>query len=202
MNICKIVLILFFFCLSLGVYFCRADNQTEDKGISLEQKPLTESVKKGFEEAIQKLDAEKEKEQKRLAAELKGQLDAAVEDWINQEKKKRSRQRNTIVEQNWENLTEFGPRFHYSYYLRDYSYTVISTDIFKTTSMIGSCQAVLNVVEKLFAERYHSPDVTYPKDFYYTVTMPIKVNFEYVKDKFIITGIEYGKGSFDHGWRR
>lgn len=168
----------------------------------VEEEPLSESVQKGFEEAIQKLDAEKQKEHKKIAAELQVKLDVAVQDWLSQQKSKRNRQLNTIIEQQWENFTEFGPRIHRSYYLRDYSYTIINVDIVKTESMIGAYKAAMNVTEKLFAERYHSPDVTYPQDFYYTVTMPIRVSFEYYNDKFVVTTTEYGKGSIDPGWRK
>ncbi|MFA5156059.1 MAG: type III pantothenate kinase [Candidatus Omnitrophota bacterium] len=188
----KFILIAIFSLLSYSVCFSQP----------FEEKPLSESVKKGFEEAIQKLDAEKQKEHKKIAAELQAKLDTAVQDWVNQQKSKRNRELNTIIEQQWENLTEFGPRIHRSYYLRDYSYTIINVDIVKTESMIGAYKAVMNVTEKLFAERYHSPDVTYPQDFYYTVTTPVRVNFEYYHDKFVVTTTEYGKGSIDPGWRR
>ena len=162
----------------------------------------TESVKKGFEEAIKKIDAQKEKDNKQIAENLQAKLDLAVQDWISQQKKKRSLELNTIIEQHWENLTEFGPRIHRNYYLRDFSYTIINMDVLKSNSMIDPYKAVMNLTEKLFAERYHSPDVTYPEDYYYTVTTPIKVNFEYYNDKFVVTGVEDAKASIDQGWNR
>jgi hypothetical protein len=166
------------------------------------EEPLSESVKKGFEEALQRLDAQKQEEHKKIASQLQGKLESAVQEWLTQQKRMRSRELNTIIEQHWENLTEFGPRIHRNYYLRDFSYTIINTDIVKSESMVDPYKAVMNLQEKLFAERYHSPDVTYPQDFYYTVTTPIKVAFEYYQDKFVVTATEYSKGSIDPGWRR
>ncbi len=170
--------------------------------LSQEEKPITESVRKGFEEALKTIDAQKEEDNKKIAAGLQAKLDLAVQEWISQKKKKRTLELNTIIEQHWENLTEFGPRTHRNYYLRDFSYTIINMDIIKSNSMIDPYKAVMNIKEKLFAERYHSPDVTYPEDYYYTVTTPIKVNFEYYNDKFVVTGVEDGKGSIDQSWRR
>ncbi len=198
----RIFIIIVFFLLPCSVCLSHPDNQTEGENLSSGEKPLTESVKKGFEEAIKTIDAQKEKDNKKIAAGLQAKLGSAVQDWISQQKKKRSLELNTIIEQHWENLTEFGPRIHRNYYLRDFSYTVINMDVLKSNSMIDPYKAVINLTEKLFAERYHSPDVTYPEDYYYTVTTPIKVNFEYYNDKFVVTGVEDGKGSIDQGWRK
>lgn len=201
-KIQRIFIIIVFSLLPYSVCLSQPDNQTEENNISSEGKPLTESVKNGFEEAIKKIDAQKENDNKKIAESLQAKLDLAVQDWISQQKKKRSLELNTIIEQHWENLTEFGPRIHRNYYLRDFSYTIINMDVIKSNSMIDPYKAVMNLTEKLFAERYHSPDVTYPEDYYYTVTTPIKVNFEYYNDKFVVTGVEDAKASIDQGWNR
>jgi hypothetical protein len=185
----RVFIIIIFSFLPCSVCLSQSDNQTE-------------SVKKGFEEAIKTIDAQKEQDNKKIAAGLQAKLDSAVQDWISQQKKKMSLELNTIIEQHWENLTEFGPRIHRNYYLREFSYTIINMDVLKSNSMIDPYKAVINLTEKLFTERYHSPDVTYPEDYYYTVTTPIKVNFEYYNDKFVVTGVEDSKGSIDQGWRR
>lgn len=151
---------------------------------------------------MKKIDAEKEREYRKLAVDLRAKLDLAAEDWFMNQEKKRDEELDTLIEQEWENLSEFGPRIHRNYYLRDYSYILINKDIIKTQSIIGAYKAVMNIREKLFAERYHSPDATYPEDFYYTVTTPLRVDFEYYDGKFVVKTTEYGESSIEPGWEK
>jgi len=187
-----IVIIAIFSFLPCGVCFSQPLNQTE----------TAESVSIGLEEAIKKIEAQKEREHKKLASDLQAGLDVAVKDWFAEQENRRKKGLNEVVEQQWENLTEFGPRIHRTYYLRDFSYTLINMDIIKTESVVGAYKAVMNAEEKLFAERYHAPDVSYPEDFYYTVTTPVTVNFEYYNGRFVVSATEYGKSSIEQGWRK
>ncbi len=201
-KIIYIIIIAVFFFSPCHTSFCQPVNQARDTGIHSEERELSESVKKGFEEALRKIDAEKEKEDKKLSVDLQEKFNLAVKDWLNDQKKKRNKELNTMITQQWENLSEFGPRIHYDYYLRDYSYIVINMDITKTLSIINAYKAVMNVQENLFAEKYHSSDVTYPENFYYTVTTPVRVDFEYGDGKFVVTASEYGRSSIEPGWRK
>jgi len=178
-----------------------AEKQPEPPKPIEEEKPLTaDDVQEAFEKAIKAVDAGKLEEEKRTEELLHKRFRIAVEDWVNAARVKRAPDLNKMMDQQWEKLYDFGPYIHYNYYLRDYEYLEKGSDIIKTDSMLAPYRAYLNVAEKLYVEKYHTPDISYIEDFLYTVTYPIKVNMEYRDDKFIVMNDEYGRSSIEKGW--
>ncbi|MFA6349544.1 MAG: hypothetical protein WCY12_01270 [Candidatus Omnitrophota bacterium] len=157
-------------------------------------------VEDALKKAMSRADREKEQKQEELTKKLKLKSEQAKADWIFSQSQKRNSELNRLVDQNWESLFEFGPRIKYDYYLRDYVYSGARVDIVKTSSLVAIHAAHLNAVEKLYVERTHSPNASDRSMFYYTVSTPIKVTFEYDGDNFVVLNIEYGDTSIDEGW--
>ncbi len=171
-----------------------------EKSSAVDEKSLPDSIRQAFEEAMKAIDSERLTKQEALATNLKSKLKLAVENWISSTRKKRRLEINKLITQNWENIPKFGRRIHYKYNLRDYAYSEDKIDIIKTESLVVPYKACLNITEKLYAERTHVSNVSDRHKFFYTVTMPFKISFEYRKDKFTVTNTEYGKESIKQGW--
>jgi hypothetical protein len=104
------------------------------------------------------------------------------------------------VDQNWEALNPFGDPAHYNYILRDFAYEVGGGDIVKTDSLITPYKGYIELIEKLYVERYHTPDASDPSIFFYTMTTLMKVNFEYRENGFVFTNIQNLQSRLDQGW--
>lgn len=160
----------------------------------------SEAIKEAFEKALQNIEKGKEKEQQELVTELKLKLNSAVEAWIAQAKKDKSLKIDMFIEQGWEKLPGWISSAHYDYYLKDFTYQITKTDIIKTDSLITPYKAVVNLDEKLYAERSHAPSVSFREKFFYTVTRPLTISLEYDGDKFTVINTEYKDPSIEPGW--
>ncbi|MCX5686537.1 MAG: hypothetical protein NTW09_03655 [Candidatus Omnitrophica bacterium] len=177
------------------------EKQPESPAPAETGKPLTaDDVQKAFEKAIKAVDAGKLEDEKILEELLQKRFQIAAEGWINAASVKRAPDLNKLMDQKWEKLFEFGPFIHYDYYLRDYEFLEKGSDIIKTDSVTVPYRAYLNAAEKLYVEKYHTPDISYIEVFLYTATYPIKVNMEYRGDEFIVVNDEYGQAIIEKGW--
>ncbi|OGX19410.1 MAG: hypothetical protein A3K83_00510 [Omnitrophica WOR_2 bacterium RBG_13_44_8b] len=159
-----------------------------------------ETIGQGFEKAMKNIETEKLKALEELKVDLRTKLDQAIADWILAKKEEKAPWINKIVEQNWEFIPKYGPRAHYDYYLRGFDYRIISSDIVKTESLVSPYVGRLSVLEQLYAEMYHSPDVSFRDNFLYTVTTPIKVKFEYNGSDFVAVETEYEDSGMENAW--
>jgi hypothetical protein len=165
------------------------------------EKALTVAdMQSAFEKAMKGVAADKEKEEKKTTETLKEKLASATQEWMSTEKKRRESGLNKYVDQRWEILVKFGDPAHYEYYLRDFVYVPGGSDIIKTDSLVTPYKAVIGVTEKLYVERYHTPDASDVSIFFYTFTNVMKVSFEYRDDRFVFTGSEDGDPRLDPGW--
>lgn len=159
-----------------------------------------EIIGQGFEKAMRTIEAEKQRAEEELKLRLRSRLDEAIDDWILAKEEERRRGLNQFVKQEWEDIPKYGPRSHYDYYLRDYEYEITGSDIVKTESLVNTYIGFLTVIERLYAEMFHSPNVSYRDDFLYTVTTPIRVKFEYKGGDFIPTDIKYYDSEMENSW--
>ena len=184
-----------------GLSFSQESNDQSAK----KEEAQTENVaqmQQAFEKAMRQIAADKEKEEAKTLVMLKEKLSVAAHGWISTEMKKREGGLNKFVEQNWEILIKFGDPAHYDYYLRDFAYAQGASDIIKTDSLTTPYRAVVNVTERLYVERYHTPDASDVTMFFYTFTNPMKVYFEYNDNRFVFASTEIGDVHLDQGWPR
>ena len=170
------------------------------QGTNTQYNVSSQAIENGFEKAMEKIEDEKNKEQEQLKFDLQLKLNTAVEDWISKKSDEKKWGINQFVHQKWEYLTEFGPRIHQDYYLRDYVYEIISKDIVESGSLINPYQGYLAVNEKLFVEMYHNPNASNIENYLFTVTTPIKINFQYNGSKFKPADAKYNVSNIEQGW--
>jgi len=163
------------------------------------EKFSSEAIKISFEDALKKVEEEKAMEQARLSTELKNKLNDALEEWIYQKEKNKRSELNRLIDQSWENLPEFGPRFHYNYYLRNYSYKVVTSDVIRMESVITPYKGFAKITETLIAEKEHAPSVSYPEKYFYTAVTPLTVHFEYRNRKFVASETEHDRTTLTQG---
>ena len=159
-----------------------------------------DQVEDAFKNAMSRADREREQKQEELTSNLRLKLEQAREEWFLSQSQKRNSELNSLVDQNWEELSRFGPRIKYGYYLRGYAYSGNRIDIVKTSSLVATHTGHLNTTEKLYVERSHTPNVSDKNLFYFTVSTPVKVTFEYEQGNFVAVKTEYGDTTMDNGW--
>ena len=160
----------------------------------------TESIGEAFQKALKNVEQEKAKEQEELISDLKNKLNLALQDWLSMAAKEKSPQINSFIKQSWEKLSELKNSTYYDYYLKDFAYTIVKSDIIKTDSLISPYKAYITINEALFVERYHPAGISFREKFFYTAARPIILSFEYNEDKFAITNTEYKDYSLTQGW--
>ena len=146
-----------------------------------------------FEQALRNVEAKRKEERKILAEKFSTQLKHAVNEWISQAKAQKDSQMNQIVDQNWDKMG-FNPPLppgHYDFYLRGYTYDKVKSDIIDTDSLTSPYKAQVVITEKLYVERYHSPDISNVDPYFFTVTNRIDLSMEYHQDNFVVTNTEY-----------
>lgn len=138
-----------------------------------------------FEDALKNYETYRQKEQSVIARKISFELNKKIEDWLTQAKKTKESLLGTRVEQNWEKLASFFPfpPAHYEYILRGYDYNVIKNDVVKTESITTPYKAPVSIEEKLYVEKYHTPDMSDITNYFFTVTTIYYLNFEYQQDK-------------------
>lgn len=144
-----------------------------------------------FEQALRKEEARRAEERQRLALKYKNQLNQFVDDWIARETAEKNSRLNQVIDQNWEKLV-FDPNFnftrlHYDYYLRGFDFNVQHTEIRETESLSAPIKAQAIITETVYAERYHTPDISNVDPFYTTVVTRITLDMEYRQDNFVLT---------------
>jgi hypothetical protein len=146
-------------------------------------------TKTAIEQALKSYEEKKKNEQEEVAAQLNFKLGQATEEWINLAENDKQSKLNTRLEQEWdkqENIRITTP-LTYEYYLRDYNYSVADSDIVKTDSVTAPYKARVIIIEELYVEKYHHPDVSDSTLYYYTVTHKYTLNFEYRNNMFVLT---------------
>ncbi|MBU0547816.1 MAG: hypothetical protein KJ710_05830 [Candidatus Omnitrophica bacterium] len=143
-------------------------------------------AKTAIEQALNNYQAQKQNEQDELTAQLNFRLGQATESWLTAAKKNRDNQLGTFIEQNWDKQarTYMITPVRYDYYLRGYKYSVTDSDVIKTDSMTSPYKAIVVINEELYAEKYHHPNISDTKLYYYTVTNIYTLDFAYKDEEF------------------
>jgi hypothetical protein len=142
-----------------------------------------------IEQALKSYEKQKQNEQDEIAAQLNFRLGQATENWITSEEKQRDKQLGTFIEQDWDKQPRTAiilPPIRYEYYLRGYKYTVSDSDVIKTDSVTTPYKAIVIVKEELYAEKYHHPNTSDTKLFFYTVTNTYTLDFSYRDGEFYL----------------
>jgi len=160
----------------------------------------TESLGEAFQKALKNVEQEKVKEQEELISGLKNKLNLALQDWLSTAAKEKSPQINSFIKQSWEKINELKNSTYYDYYLKDFAYTIVKNDIIKSDSLISPYKAYITINEVLFVEKYHAASVSFREKFFYTVSRPAILSFEYNEGKFAIINTEYKDYSITQGW--
>lgn len=188
-RLVQVTLFIILFLFSLGWNFCFS--QGADPSVEIEA---------AIEKAIKKVYKDKAQEEEVMVAGLEGKLKSTIKEWITKMKSEKDPQMHQLISQNWELLSKFGPRIHYNYYLRGYDYIESEADIVKTDSILGPYKGYSKITEIIYAEREHPVGASDISQFFYTVSTPIKVNFDYKKEGFIFANAERGELSLKQGW--
>lgn len=173
-------LLIFIFCTTA---FAQEQGQTRTPG---------DANRVAFEQALKNYEAQKQKEQDELAVRLHASLNKKTEEWINNANQEKERLIGTRLEQNWEKLALYFPiaPSHYEYSLRNYKYTVIKSDVSKTNSLSSPYKADVVISEELYVEKNHSPDISDPVPYFYTVTTAYTLHFNSRGDNFELLNTE------------
>jgi hypothetical protein len=141
-----------------------------------------------IEQALKNYETQKQNEQDDLTAQLNFRLGQATEAWISSAKNNRYSELGTFIEQNWDKQarTYLITPVRFDYYLRGYEYNVTDSDVIKTDSMTSPYKAVVVIKEMLYAEKYHHPNISDTKLYYYTVTNFYTLDFAYKDGDFIL----------------
>jgi len=166
---------------SLALAMPPVSTYSQDKEASREEKTI-------IEEALKNYETQKQSEQDELTAQLNFRLGQATENWLSSMEKTRDGQLGTFIEQEWdkqERIYTITP-VRYDYYLRGYDYKISDSDVIKTESVTSPYKGVVIVTEELYAEKYHHPNISDSKLYYYTVTNTYILNFAYRSDEFVL----------------
>jgi hypothetical protein len=143
-----------------------------------------------IQEALKNYESQKQTQQDELIAQLNFRLGQATENWLSSMEKTRDGQLGTFIEQEWDKqarLYTITP-VRYDYYLRGYNYSISDSDVIKTDSVTSPYKGVVIITEELYAEKYHHPNISDSKLYYYTVTNTYALNFAYKNDEFVLVG--------------
>ena len=142
-----------------------------------------------FEQALKNVEAQKAEERKALALKCKTKLAQFIDNYLPEKEAQKKSQINQVIDQNWEKLPyEYNfTALHYDYYLRGFDYNILSSEINETGSLTAPIKARLVIIEKVYAEKYHTPDISNVNPYFFTVTTAITLEMEYRQDNFVIT---------------
>ena len=169
-----------FTCLSLS----RAENTAKPA------QPVDSTT--SFMEALKNIEAQKAEERKALITQHKEKLNKAINAWISQSEAQKKSELNEVIDQNWDKLPkEYNfNMLYYDYYLRGFNYSIASSEIRETDSLTAPIKGQAVILEKVYAEKYHTPDISNVDPYFFTVTTNISLNMEYRQDDFVMTGID------------
>jgi len=192
----KIKIIIISICFIMLTSYAKSDDN-----IASGQNDMSfEKVKAAFEQAFKDMEAEKKKEQQKLAEDLKNSLAHAVAEWINAQKTSKTEEMDKLLHERWEEVGRTAFPLPYNYYIRDCSYKIVKTDVFKTESLVAPYKGNAKITEYLYLETEHSSNASSLDPYLYTAITSINVNFEYQNEKFIPTDFGKGKTAIDRGW--
>lgn len=194
-NIAFIIILLMLLTAKTG--FSQDQNFNNSGG----QKETGELLKEAFEKAMRNVEAEKAKVEENKRKELEASLEKGIVSWIRDAENTRRQQLNKFVPQNWwkfSKIIDIDP-VPKDYYLRDFRYAVNRIDIVKTESIANPYKASVSINEILFVELYHSPSISYRNMYFYTITIPLQVDFEYRGSEFFAFGSSAGTISISQG---
>ena len=160
-----------------------------------------ELLSEEFKKAMQEFEKAKAKEERAIEKRLVGKLEAIINHWIVSASAENDRKINKLIEQDWK--PRFDPYIQHKHYLRNYAYLDRTRDIEKTESksILVPYEGSLSIKEVLYLERAPLANVPRSK-YYFTVTKPTKITFEYQEDKnkWTIVDMEYGESTIEKGW--
>jgi REP element-mobilizing transposase RayT len=149
-----------------------------------------------YEAQVARLQSEKEKAEEVL---LKEKLDSATEAWLALAREKLASIKDKLIHPARKKLPDFPKPYDWCYF-RGYYFRVKNIDLIKTGSASRPYAGRVNIEENLYVEKIQTPDVSDIADLLYTVSTPIKLNFEYREGGFVYTNEEYGVPSARKGW--
>jgi hypothetical protein len=152
----------------------------------------TDSVKSIVKEAIKESDQDKEQKHKQLISVLKVKLKLATEDWIVDSRRGRKLQLNTLRHENWEFMGKIDYPAPYDYYLRDFDYSIVRSEL-KENNLLSGYKGIVDIAEKLYVQTPHSSNAVDISKFSFALSRTITLNFEYTQDKFVISEVIYGQ---------
>lgn len=159
-------------------------------------------LQKTVEKAIKAVDAEKAKKQLEFEAKLNSELKLVAKAWVEMAKNNKKEELNRLIHNDWSDMTKYISPMPYDYYLRDFGYQVVRSDISKTGSITIPYAGYIKLIETQYIERYHSSEASSIEPFLHTVTRPITLVLEQKDNKFKIINIEYGPMTLEPGWRK
>jgi hypothetical protein len=145
-----------------------------------------------LEQVLARIEAKKDEDFKKLVAHLSEQVKQTADKWIAQRSELRRTELNSLVDQNWEKLalTKDNSPLHYDYYLKGYDFSKGQSDILKSDSLTAPYKGRAVVIEKLYVEKYHSPDISSIDPYFFTVTSHITLNVEFNQLAPTVTSID------------
>ena len=164
------------------------------------QDVLTKSIEEAIKKAIKDVENEKTKEKEAVASELKEKLVPAISDWVLRVRADKTKELNKLQHRDWSELKKFPSPLPHDYYLKNFNYTIVKSDIALTDSVVNPYKAFVTIEERLYLERYHSSDAAYLEQYRYTAIAPIDLQLEYRDNKFVITETKYGQVVMERGW--
>jgi hypothetical protein len=176
-------------------------SSAKDKNLNSSEALTTNSVIHSVKEAMKEMEQEKEKEHAQLVLQLTAKLDATTQDWITALKSSRELELNKFRHEVWQLEGTVNYPVPYDYYLRDFAYTIIKSDL-KEGSLLSGYKGIVDILEKLYVETPHSSDATDVSKFFYTSTRTITLNLEYIQNKFVITDIIYEPFHIEPEWSK
>lgn len=177
-----------------GGAFCQEEEQKEE-GLTIDK------ITTGIKNAMEQLDTEKARQRAEEEERLKSKLGAFVEEWTGEKQFERQAELKKEIYAAWQNIPQDTQQQFYSYYLRDFSYSLQNTDLIREDSAVYPYKAAAVVKELLYVER--GPLLAEPRaEYQYTVDTDIALKLQYDKgqDGFLLIDISSGTGALTKGW--
>jgi hypothetical protein len=144
-----------------------------------------------FEEALKNIEAKKAEERKALALKYNNQLKLVTANWLSQREALKKSQLNGAIDQNWDRVpNQYYTNVNNEYYLKGFNYSILNSEIRETESLIAPIKAQVVILEKIYAEKYHTPDMSNIDPYCFTVTSSITLSMEYRQDNFVVTNTD------------
>lgn len=170
--------------------------EKEGQAVSKDLGEKFQAEKALYDARVASLESEKEKSEKAL---LEEKLGSAAEAWLGSAREKITSLKDKLIRPARKELPDFPEPYDWCY-LRGYSFSRKGIDIIKTGSPLKPYTGYANIEENLFIEKTRTPDISDLADLLYTVSTPIKLNFEYRDGRFVYKNEEYGEPSVRKGW--